>query len=67
MINSPRDVGGWPNLKTGFTPGDSDGDGMSDFWERLEGLNEKDPADRNAIRPGQHYTNLERYLNGLCR
>jgi endonuclease/exonuclease/phosphatase family metal-dependent hydrolase/pectate lyase len=67
MINSQKDVGGWPKLKSGIVPADADGDGMSDWWEKIEGLNEKDPADRNSIRPGQPYTNLERYLNGLCR
>jgi hypothetical protein len=45
---------------------DSDGDGMSDEFERKRGLAPQDPSDGNATNLSDvGYTNLEVYLNGL--
>ncbi|WP_327581578.1 Ig-like domain-containing protein [Nonomuraea sp. NBC_00507] len=66
VINSQREVGGWALLPQEEPPADGDHDGMPDDWERAQGLNPADPADRNTVgRDG--YTNLERYLNSIRR
>lgn len=65
LINSQRDVGGWPTLKSAPAPADQDQDGMPDDWERGHGLKPADAADRNADRDNDGYTNLEEYLNSL--
>jgi pectate lyase len=64
IIDSPSQVGGWPDLASGAAPVDSDGDGMPDDWEHGRGL---DPGrdDGAADRDGDGYTNLEEYLNSL--
>lgn len=67
LINSQNDVGGWPELKSAPAPKDSDNDGMSDDWEIAQGLNPHDPADANADRDGDGYTNIEEYLNNLAK
>ncbi|MES2753923.1 MAG: pectate lyase [Pseudomonadota bacterium] len=60
MIDSQREVGGWPELASGTTLPDQDRDGMPDAWERAHG---SDPAraDPWAVRGGRG--NLERYLD----
>ena len=65
-IDSQRDVGGWPALKSKPAPADSDRDGMSDRWEKDHGLDPANAEDRNADRDGDGYTNLEDYLNALA-
>jgi hypothetical protein len=67
IIDSPRDVGGYPDLAGGTPPQDSDHDGMPDEWEKSLGLDPKEPADGNQDRNGDGYTNLEEYLHSLCR
>ncbi len=64
IIDSQTDAGGWPELKSGEAPVDSDHDGMPDEWEKSHGLNPNDPAD-GAKDAGDGYTNLEHYLNSL--
>ena len=64
IIDDEDDVGGWPELKSAAPPADLDQDGMPDDWEKRNGLNAGDPADRNADADGDGYTNLEEYLNG---
>lgn len=44
-MNSPPDVGGWPDLKSTVAAKDSDGDKMPDEWEIIK---EPDPAKSNA-------------------
>lgn len=63
-IDSQKEVGGWPKLESGPAPKDSDGDGMSDEWEKAQGLNANNPADGNVTK-NDGYTNLEHYLNSL--
>jgi hypothetical protein len=64
IIDSPADVGGWPDLAPGVAPADTDHDGMPDDWETARGL---DPAvdDGAGDRDGDGYTNVEEYLNSL--
>jgi len=65
IINSQREVGGWPMLLSGSAPLDSDGDGMPDAWESARGLNPRNPAG-GAIPGADGYTNLEVYLNAIA-
>ena len=61
IIDSQKDVGGWPELKGGEAPIDSDHDGMPDEWEKTNKLNPNDPSDGAKARD-DGYTNLEHYL-----
>ena len=65
-IDSQKEVGGWPNLKSKPAPVDSDRDGMPDDWEKDHQLDPKHPEDRNADQDVDGYTNLEEYLNSLA-
>jgi len=65
-LHSQEEVGGWPALNTYNVLTDTDRDGMADTWEQMKGLDANDPADRNADRDNDGYTNLEEYLNELC-
>ncbi len=64
IINSPTEVGGYPELKSTPPPADSDDDGMPDAWETQHRLNPKDPSDGGRDGDGDGYTNLEESLNG---
>ncbi len=66
-IDSPSEVGGWPELVSGAAPVDEDRDGMADAWESENGLNPDDGNDRNGDREDDGYTNLEEYLNSIAR
>ena len=66
LINSPTDVGGWPELKSTTAPTDSDHDGIPDAWEKSHGLNPEDAADGAKESSPGGYTNLEIYLNELA-
>ena len=65
LIDSQKDVGGWPGLVSQPAPTDTDGDGMPDSWEKAQGLNPQDGSDGNQDSNGDGYTNLEDYLNGI--
>ncbi len=65
IIDSQTDVGGWPDLKQGIYPLDSDGDGMPDDWEIKNGLNPYSDTDGNQYKLSKEYTNVEVYLNSL--
>lgn len=64
IIDSPGDVGGWPELKSIPAPYDTDHDGMPDYWEDENNLEKNNPADRNSISE-DGYTMLEGYLNSI--
>lgn len=65
IIDSQNEVGGWPELKQGNYPQDSDGDGMPDAWELRMGLDPHNPKDGNLYNLSQNYTNIEVYLNSI--
>ena len=64
IIDSPTDVGGWPQLNSTPAPDDRDHDGMPDAWEAAQGLNPDDARDRNIVA-ADGYTMLEHYLNSI--
>lgn len=64
IIDSPADVGGWPQLNSAPAPLDSDHDGMPDEWEITYGLNPKDMNDGRKLA-ADGYTMLEKYLNSI--
>ncbi len=64
LIDSQKEVGGWPELKRGPLPLDSDQDGIPDAWELAHGLDPKNPADASAVAKSG-YTHIEEYLNSL--
>jgi pectate lyase len=64
IIDSQQDVGGWPELKSTPALSDADHDGMPDSWEKKNGLNANDAADRNSVSENG-YTMLEKYLNSI--
>lgn len=65
FIDTPGDVGGWPELKSTPAPLDTDRDGIPDAWETANGLDPKNPADGKTIA-ADGYSNLEHYLNALA-
>lgn len=67
IIDSPKDVGGWPELKSETAPQDSDNDGMPDDWEEARGLDPKDGSDGARFETEGGYTHLELYLDHLVR
>ena len=65
-IDSQKEVGGWPALKSLPAPVDTDGDGIPDEWEQHHGLDPNNKSDGNGIHLSPDgYTNLEMYLNEL--
>lgn len=64
IVDTQKDVGGWPVLASKPAPRDGDGDGMPDAWESSKGLDPKSAADGAKVGAGG-YTNLEIYLNSL--
>jgi hypothetical protein len=64
IINSPHDVGGWPELRSDVAPPDRDRDGMPDAWETTHDLQPDRCADGNRDPDRDGYTNLEEFLNG---
>ena len=65
IIDSQKEVGGWPELRTGEALADKDLDGMPDAWEQKHKLNPANAADASAYTLDKEYTNIEVYLNGL--
>lgn len=66
IIDRPEQVGGFPEMKGGTAPVDSDQDGMPDDWERSHDLNPRDASDGPKDRDGDGYTNVEEYINALA-
>ena len=66
IIDSPNDVGGYPEYESTAAPADTDRDGMPDAWETANGLNPNDASDCNGTNLStEGYTNLEVYINSL--
>ncbi len=64
IIDSPADVGGYPELKQTAAPLDTDGDGMPDEWEVSKKLDPK-KANASARELSTAYDNIEVYINSL--
>ncbi|MBD1424085.1 pectate lyase [Sphingobacterium arenae] len=64
IIDSPQDVGGWPELQSNTAPKDSDGDGMPDDWEVAHTLDPHKP-NANGRDLSTAYDNIEVYMNSL--
>ncbi|MGQ1948784.1 hypothetical protein ACT3CD_16960 [Geofilum sp. OHC36d9] len=64
IIDSPTDVGGWPELISLTAPTDSDHDGMPDLWKAKNVLDPNNADDRNEIGK-DGYTMLEIYLHSI--
>lgn len=62
LIDTQSDVGGWPELKEGTAPTDSDYDGIPDEWEQKYGLNPSDAADAKKTTLVTGHTNLDVYM-----
>lgn len=65
LINSQKDVGGWPQLRAGAAAPDADGDGMPDAWEKSRKLDPRDPSDAPGVAK-DGYTHIEVYLHSLA-
>lgn len=65
IIDSQKDVGGWPELRQTNAPPDADKDGMADTWEKSNGLDPADPSDHAVKSLSRQYTNLEVYLESF--
>lgn len=63
LIDSQKQVGGWPRFGHATADVDSDNDGMPDAWEQLHKLNPYRP-DSAQDADGDGYTNIEEFLNG---
>ena len=64
IIDTPADVGGWPEYKSAPAQADTDHDGMPDEWEKKYGFKPNDPSDGATDKDGDGYTNVEEWLNG---
>ena len=64
IIDTPEDVGGWPQYRSAPAPTDSDHDGMPDAWEKRFNLKWDDPSDGAKDADADGYTNVEEWLNG---
>ena len=71
IIDSQKDVGGWPVLTATEEELarviDTDGDGIPDYYEGLFGLDMNDATDAAGHNFDARYTNLEMYLHYLVQ
>ena len=63
IIDIPRQVDAWPELKSVAAPPDADGDGMPDAWETAHQLDPNNSADGARDSDKDGYTNIEEFLN----
>ena len=63
-VDAASDWSPWPTLVSTAAPTDTDGDGIPDSYETLNGLNPNDKTDGNKTN-AEGYTNLEVYLNSI--
>jgi pectate lyase len=64
IINSEKEVGGWPVYTSSEPLADTDNDGLPDEWIKARGLPSNNPNLANALT-ADGYTQLEVYLNSL--
>jgi hypothetical protein len=64
IVNSQKDIGAWPVLRSAPPPLDSDSDGIPDAFESKAGLNPENSSDGISLN-SDGYTRLEEYLNSL--
>jgi pectate lyase len=69
IIDSQKDVDGWPELNSQPASPDTDKDGIPDIFEDAYGLDRNDSADGAdyTLDPLKRYTNLEVYLHNLVQ
>ena len=67
IIDSQKDVGGWPELRSPPAPRDRDFDGIPDAWEIAHRLNPRDALDACRKTIDEDYDNIEVYLNSLVK
>lgn len=67
LIDSQKDAGGWPELKSEAPAKDTDRDGMPDAWETAHGLNPLSPTDAREHTLVAAHTNLECYLCDIVK
>jgi hypothetical protein len=65
IIDSPSEVGGWPELAQGRVAKDSDSDGIPDKWEKQHDLEPRDHTDAVLRSINKDYSNIEVYVNSL--
>ena len=63
IIDSPDEVGGWPEHRQAAAPADTDLDGMPDAWEETYGFDPSDASDNSLDKDADGYTNIEEFLN----
>ncbi len=63
IIDSQKEVGGWPELASAPPAIDRDADGMPDGWELRHELNPRNSSDAWLDPDGDGYPNLEEFLN----
>ena len=63
LIDTPSDVGGWPELSGDEVIGDTDGDRIPDAWETKYGLDPNDRTDGTKKTLVTGFTNYEVYPN----
>ena len=66
IIDSQNDVGGFPTLRQGKNPIDSDNDGMPDAWEIKHNLDPK-KANANGRDLDKNYDNIEVYSHSIVQ
>lgn len=66
IIDSQKDVGGFPDLKQGKVLPDSDNDGMPDEWETKHHLDPK-KANANGRDLDKNYDNIEVYTHSIVQ
>ena len=60
-------VHAWPSLLSKPAPADTDNDGIPDAWELKNKLDPHNAADAIQYTLNNRYTNLEVYINSLCK